>query len=493
MTPRITTTVLLCILVSLVHATTPYADRHQPLTSMEPWRFVDGTRESLWKGSSSDSQTDVDVESKTEIPPPFSFEIRPTHTRPSPTEIECEDLVTVTVTTTGSVSPNETHWLASYSPALADVTKTAPTKFALLTTDAKYLETGKARLTFRLTCMRHDYDFVVFTNDWVVRQKWRQDFTPTAVAVGRSQSVTLVNARGPRAPRVVLTRTSAMHNFNFFKDGDVSHEGTADTAHDTARADGGDSRHNLAVAWSSGRNGSANPRLKWWVVRGGEGKEGEDSQREIRDYATANNTGLDETGQDLIRSRKKHLGLVHTARAVTETYARRDLCGSPANASGFRDPGWTHVAAFRDPPLGGVVQYELVDDLGGVYPAAGKERLTLFVPWALASDGPAGPAVRKLTEWASPTGLADSRVATRGKETRSSEIPTSSVSSTQKQAKYPFTIAVFGDMGRGTDDSSTTWQEYGYGLGLMFPKSGDTVRQHKTLTTFRSQSQRRRD
>jgi hypothetical protein len=52
---------------------------------------------------------------------------------------------------------------------------------------------------------------------------------------------------------------------------------------------------------------------------------------------------------------------------------------------------------------------------------------------------------------------------------------------------------VFGDMGRGTDDSSTTWQEYGYGLGLMFPKSGDTVRQHKTLTTFRSQSQRRRD
>ena len=26
---------------------------------------------------------------------------------------------------------------------------------------------------------------------------------------------------------------------------------------------------------------------------------------------------------------------------------------------------------------------------------------------------------------------------------------------------YPFALALFGDMGRGTEDDATTWQEYG--------------------------------
>ena len=393
-----------CI-VALVSAT-PFEDRHQPLSAIDPNTFVDGTRsEILWHEENDADESQISRGD-------FSFAIQPKHPRRSG-KIECEDMVTVTVTTTGS--PNQTHWIASYSPGDADVTKVAPTKYAMLhEADENYLHSGVARVDFRLTCMRHDYGFVVFTNGWVTRQRWREDFTPSAVAVARSQSIELVNVKGPRAPRVVV-----LGKGNFESDSSETIESLSidkqsqEPAHHSTH-------YPLAVAWTSGRGVESNPRLRWWFVE----------------------EKSDDNKKSSAPGREKN---VHTSRASTRTYALSDLCGSPANSTGWRDPGYTHTARFVSPPNGGAVEYELVDDAGGVYPEEGKERLTLKVPWALEADGSYDMSVEELlTQERGVKGVKEELLA--------QEIVPS---------KYPFTLALFGDMGRGTDDSTATWQEYG--------------------------------
>ena len=96
------------------------------------------------------------------------------------------------------------------------------------------------------------------------------------------------------------------------------------------------------------------------------------------------------------------------------------MCGAPATSSGYRDAGLVHHAVLTgiDRSTDRFIGYELIDALGGFYPPTGER---VSVP------PPAGAAP----------------VASRDGEVK------------------PFTVAMFADMGRGTDDDAVTWHEYG--------------------------------
>ena len=407
---RVTAALVAAHLAALVSAAPhdAYEDRHQPLTALDPSTFVDGTFSPTFAISKGDDASSADYRTA-----PFDISVRASRPRASG-ELECEDTVVVTVT--ARVPPSDAHWVASYSPPNANVTATAPTKYAPLRRDPKYLETGVSDLSFRLTCMRHAYDFVVFTEDWVVRQRWRQDLVPSAVAVARSEPVPLKNAAGPRAPRLVALAPT-------FEDAtETPPRPTPRRVGRAADASPSSAGSPLAVAWSSGRGAEANPRLRWWVAGG------------------------DANGKRAVRAR----------RATTRAYARRDLCGAPANGTGFRDPGFTHVARFGDGLEPGTrVEYELTDDSGAVYPDATRPRLAFEAPRALET-GAASVSAKETSLRTRRDSLLDALDA------RVTDATDATDATKPTDAPWkPFSLALFADMGRGTDDDSTTWQEYG--------------------------------
>jgi hypothetical protein len=451
--PRRATAALFAAFVAALVSAAPndaYEDRHQPLAALDPSTFVDGTSSpTRFSGEISSEK----ASSADERAAPFAISVRASAPRASG-ELECEDTVVVTVT--ARVAPSETHWVASYSPPRANVTATAPTKYALLTRDPAYRETGVSSLSFRLTCARHAYDFVVFTDDWVVRQSWRQDLVPSAVAVARSEPVVLKDAAGPRAPRLVALAPSFEDDVSkttvFFSKTTFSFTGgdAEELAEELAR-----SASPLAVAWSSGRGAEARPRLRWWVARDGD----ETSSRENRDESDS---------RDSRDERKQKVRVVRVRRATTQTYARSDLCGAPANGTGFRDPGFVHVARFGDALRPGTrVEYELTDDFGATYPAATRPRLAFTTPRVLETDHPA--FLREEKEKETPDD--DPSVSSHHRSAfhaRGAFFGFENVSDTgrarasaSRSTTRPFSLALFGDAGRGTDDDATTWQEYG--------------------------------
>ena len=215
---------------------------------------------------------------------------------------------------------------------------------------------------------------MVFADDWERRQynettHTRVDTVSEAVAVARSAPAPMVKApnEGPRKPRLSIV--------------------TGDESSDAGT---------MAVTWSSARGDDASPAVRWW--------------RE------------DPPG---VRTSD-----VVVTKATTYTYERDDLCGAPANASGYRDPGRIHRAALTgiDRATTRFVVYELIDSRGGLYPPAGEPRLRARVP------PPAGAHLEDGI-W-------------KEKENK-------------KDSSRPVSVAMFADMGRGTDDDSVTWNEYG--------------------------------
>ena len=453
--PRRATAALFAACVAALVSAAPndaYEDRHQPLAALDPSTFVDGTSSPTRFSGEISSKSD-DASSADDRAAPFAISVRASAPRASG-ELECEDTVVVTVT--ARVAPSETHWVASYSPPRANVTATAPTKYALLTRDPAYRETGVSSLSFRLTCARHAYDFVVFTDDWVVRQSWRQDLVPSAVAVARSEPVVLKDAAGPRAPRLValapsfeddvLKTTVLFSKTTFsFTGGDAE-----ELAEELAR-----SASPLAVAWSSGRGAEARPRLRWWVARDGDetslSRENESDSRDSRDSKNDSRDSRDEKNQKVVHH------VVRVRRATTQTYARGDLCGAPANGTGFRDPGFVHVARFGDALRPGTrVEYELTDDFGATYPAATRPRLAFTTPRVLETDQ-TDPSVSSVS---SDYGAFHARGAFFTNKNVSDDTARARASASRSTTR-PFSLALFGDAGRGTDDDATTWQEYG--------------------------------
>ena len=279
--------------------------------------------------------------------------------------------------TVTAAAPGTKHWVGAYSPPRAAVNATAPVKYAILhDVDASYQKTGQATARFRLACNRHDYDFVVFADDWERRQyndtmHARSDTVHEAVAVARSAVATMAPAAnsGPRKPRVSLVSPDPPSS--------------------------GDDLE-LAVTWSSARGAEATPRLRWW-------------EEDASGVRTSD---------------------VKVVNATTYRYDREDLCGAPATSSGYRDPGWIHRAALAgiDRSTVRFVGYDLVDALGGKYPPAGERGLRARVPRA---------------------GIAPSDDDNKDEKEEN------------KNDEPEFTIAMFADMGRGTDDDAATWNEYG--------------------------------
>jgi len=102
--------------------------------------------------------------------------------------------------------------------------------------------------------------------------------------------------------------------------------------------------------------------------------------------------------------------LISVAASAT-TFSREEMCGPPATQYGYRDVGWVHAADIEGAVPGSTVEYFLSDQTG-----AKSRKYTLKVP-------------------PSP-----------GKDVRTS-------------------LAMFGDMGRGTQDDSKVWHPYGWAAG----------------------------
>ena len=94
------------------------------------------------------------------------------------------------------------------------------------------------------------------------------------------------------------------------------------------------------------------------------------------------------------------------APASTVTYVAKDLCAEPANGFGYRHPGYVHSADIVSVDAGDVVEYRVADEHGE------SELYEMVMP-------PAEGANTKTT------------------------------------------LALFADMGRGSDDDAETWRAYG--------------------------------
>ena len=89
--------------------------------------------------------------------------------------------------------PKATDWLAAYSPADVDITKTVPVKFALCSGDPTYLSSGVGQLSFNFTNLRDDIIFHYFTGSLL---------TPVLVATF-DKKVSFINNNEALRPRIV--------------------------------------------------------------------------------------------------------------------------------------------------------------------------------------------------------------------------------------------------------------------------------------------------
>lgn len=213
------------------------------------------------------------------------------------------DYVEVTVRrTSGSPPPNASfanHFIAAYSPAGADVTKTAPVKYAVLNfaTAGEYARTGRATVRFQtLTHREETYDFVLFAPSAPSVDSYHMQVPAWAVA--RSASVTLMDPLAPSWPRVTLP--PSWSGIGSDKNG-----------------------ASVRVTWQSGRNATHGAKLKYRVVGG-------DSR------------------------------YVHVP-ASTTTYQQKDMCDEPATGFGFRHAGYIHTADVTGVHAGDIIEYYVHD------------------------------------------------------------------------------------------------------------------------------------
>jgi hypothetical protein len=113
-----------------------------------------------------------------------------------------------------------------------------------------------------------------------------------------------------------------------------------------------------------------------------------------------------------------------SAPATVASFTVADLCGAPATTYGFFDPGQTRTATVAG-LLGGTTLYYCMDDL------------------TASDEGPAGG----MHAFTAPPDALSSEAAGLGGGGRSEPPAT--------------TLAVFGDLGRGTNDASDLWHEFG--------------------------------
>ena len=118
----------------------------------------------------------------------------------SPLLINNDDVVTVSYF---SSDPYTNDWIAAYSPADVDITKTVPIKYGWCDEDPSYAGTGFGQLQFNLTNLRSNVVFYYFINGL---------YYPVNVYEASNMVVNFNNYNEPVRPRVVPTG-----NYNIFQ------------------------------------------------------------------------------------------------------------------------------------------------------------------------------------------------------------------------------------------------------------------------------------
>lgn len=284
--------------------------------------------------------------------------------------------VHLTIATSPTFARNESDWVALYSPADTEVTETVPVKMVQLgnlTSQAWVGSDADVTVAVDLIQMRSDFRFVFFAKNWWCIEDqygcaWFTEDIADAVAVAKSEVVTLASYTIPVNPRV------------------LPHIDPVLRTHEPGAWD---------VVWGSGLGADQDAALFWGFSP--------DISCEAVDARTA------------------------ASPATTTTFKRKDLCGSPANGYGYRDPGFTKTAVVR-----------------GVKPG----QTLFYCPAAAASGSDNGAHVYQFKAPPAPHHPPPHSGRSWGQGTPDGSART--------------VIAAFGDLGRGTMDDSACWQEYGH-------------------------------
>jgi hypothetical protein len=232
------------------------------------------------------------------------------------TSIQSGDMVKVTVE---NDNPTADDWVGAYSPGIdVDVSRTSPVKYAKLSGpgprdiarynsrfdyDSGYTKSGVSEVSFKLNSIRvEEYVFIVFNKDVNIprRQEWSQD-PEDFEFTGIDESWVLV-----RSPPVRISNFESPMQVRVLP---------SPTLSDPNR---------MRFMWTSG-SGYNTPQMQWSYSKEGESLTGN----------------------------------VQTVMAETVTYSRADLCGSPANTTGYRDAGPLHEALVGGLRYGTKVYYSV--------------------------------------------------------------------------------------------------------------------------------------
>jgi hypothetical protein len=98
--------------------------------------------------------------------------------------------------------------------------------------------------------------------------------------------------------------------------------------------------------------------------------------------------------------------LMHTALGDSSTYTAADLCGAPANTSGWMDPGWLHGAVMEGLQPGTRYWYQYGDEVCGLLQFQCCVGHMAVWTWECLLNACA-PVFGSAANWPAPTSLTD--------------------------------------------------------------------------------------
>jgi hypothetical protein len=237
-------------------------------------------------------------------------------------------------------------WIGVFQSGIP-ANSTVPVKYTLLTADPSYVETGEATFSFRLINMRVPFDIVFFDSCKVPGLKDDDRSLSGCEATLRAGPITFARPGQPLRPATLIT---------------------------------GDS-HSINIVWTS-TSTTNNPFLEY---------------RKLDERPTP----------PFERPAPANAAYVRVAVQSAAPYSRSTLCGTPANAYGYFDPGVRHSAVVEGLATSSWYAYRFGDDDHG--------------------------ASNEFAFWQPPGPNPDANI----------------------------TLITFGDLGRGDRDGTVTWTKAG--------------------------------
>ena len=192
--------------------------------------------------------------------------------------------------------PNYDDFIALY-PDGADVSAIAPIKFKLAArTTPSHVISGSGSTLFRVLNLRQPLKFALIRGGLQ---------TPRVAAW--SQSITPEEPNYPTQVHLSLPRSYASYS-----------RGSGDSSWSSSKEP---ATSELAVQWTTRDKGTSPPTVQWSTSLLGDTTPPRDKNSDTLKIKNA---------------------LSNNATGVSTTYARGDMCGPPANTTGWFDPGWFH-------------------------------------------------------------------------------------------------------------------------------------------------------